>query len=174
MKNILIIFLILLSSQVRGQYQGLTNLDTKYGFNKFKLEEPFSKYKNSCKFLYSDNDNVKKYEYVGPSINGVFGYFKIKNLYLHFYKDKLKEVEIIFGYLTKENEEFIFTELTKLYDSPQKTGRPDEYLDFFYAWLSDKTSLYYKKSAYRNGFPSETTINVIAFKLVMEIQNDKF
>ena len=94
MKKLLIIILIVLSSQVRGQYQGLTNLDEKYGFNKFKLEEPFSKYKNSCKFLYGDNDNVKKYEYVGASINGVFGYFKVKDLYLHFYKDKLKEIEI--------------------------------------------------------------------------------
>jgi hypothetical protein len=174
MKKLLIVVLIVLSSQLRGQFQGLPNLDKKYGFNKFTLEEPFSIYKNSCKFLYIDNDNVKKYEYVEASINGVFGYFKVKNLYLHFYKDKLKEIEIVFGYLTKENEEYILNELIKLYDSPQKTGRPDENLDFFYAWLSGKTSLYYKKSAYRNRLPSETTINVISFKLVMAIQNDKF
>jgi hypothetical protein len=177
MKKILIFLIyIVFLPQARGQYQGLNNLDKKYGFNKFKLEEPFSNYKSSCKFLYSDNIDigVKKYKYIGPNINNVFGYFEIQNIYLYFYNNKLKEIEIEFNNLTKQNEEYIYNELTKLYDSPQKVGRPDEYLEFFYAWLSGKTSLYFKKSRYKDGIPSSTTVNVISFKLVMEIQNSKF
>lgn len=167
--------MISLSVKSLGQYQGLSNLDNKYGFNIFKLEEPLIKYKNLCKYVGDEyENNVKRYEYTGSPIKGVFGYYTPRNVYLYFYKDKLKEIEIIFGYLTQENRDHIYTELIKLYEFPQKVGRADEHFDFFYAWLSDKTYLYYKKRAQRNGNPSETSINIISFKLVMEIQNDKF
>lgn len=140
------IFFVLLSWSLKGQFQGLENLDMKYGFNKFKLEEPFTKYSSSSKFLYNGPEKgVKTYEYVGPKIEGVFGYFTPKIVNLSFYNEKLSAIEIQFETLSKPNEQFILMELVKLFESPQKVGSPDEYTDFFYAWLSDKTTLYYQK-----------------------------
>jgi hypothetical protein len=175
MRNTLVIIFIFVfaSSAIKAQYQGLNNLDTKYGFNKFKLEESFSKYNNSCKFLYTDEDGAKVYLYNGTPIEKVFGYFDLQELHLYFYKDVLSKIEIEFGYLTKENERFILNELIKLYDVPQKQFS-DEYMDFFYAWLSGKTSLYFQKYKMKNSTPTNATIIVSSFKIVMEIKNSKF
>jgi hypothetical protein len=172
-RKIILVFLLfasLITKKSIAQYQGLENLDSKYGFNKFKLEDPISKYKNSVKYLSVDNDGVKEYLYTGPSIGKVFGYFDLEELHLSFYKDKLKEINLVFGYLTEQNEQYIYNELIKLFDMPQKVGREDEYHKFFYAWLSDKTSLYYRKQK----SPKSVSIQVISFKLVMDVQNNKF
>lgn len=170
-----LIFFILLSCSLKGQFQGLENLDSKYGFNKFRLEEPFAKYSSTCNFLYNGLEKgVKTYEYTGPKIDGVFGYFSLKRVNLSFYNDKLSEIEIQFENISKPNEKIILTELMKLFESPQKVGNPDESTDFFYAWLSDKALLYYQKWKQRNGIPAIVTINVSSFKIIMEIQNNKF
>jgi len=168
--NITLLFLIF-SLCIKAQDTG--NLDFKYGFNKFKLETPFSQLKSVCKYLNSF-EGVDIYRYTGHRIVDVFGYFDVKTLNLHFYKGKLREIEIFFGSLTKENNEYIKRKLLGLYGYPQKQIPSNEFYEFCDVWLGQKTTLIFQNAKERLTFPSEASIRVISQKISMQQENDKF
>ena len=85
-----IVLFLLITAPLYSQSSGIENLDSKYGFNKFRLEEPVNKYSGEIKYNGKrDLDNVDLYIYNGPSIGKVFGYFNAKAIYL-VYVFKLK------------------------------------------------------------------------------------
>ena len=153
--------------------QDTNNLDTKYGFNKFKLETPLSQLKSFCKYL-SSFEGTDMYRYTGSQIDGIFGYFNVKTLNLYFYKGKLQEIEIIFGSLTVENNEYINRKLLGLYGYPQKQMPTDEFYEFCNVWLGQKTTLLFQNARERLSFPSDASIRVISQKITKQQENDKF
>ena len=68
--------------------QDKNNLDKKYGINKFKLESTTSLYKGFLRTKIFKQDKVKYFDYIGTDIKDLFG-FKVKEVILGFYKDKL-------------------------------------------------------------------------------------
>lgn len=171
MKKTITLFFLLITLIANGQ--DTNNLDVKYGFNKFKLETPFTQLKSVCKYL-SSFEGADMYRYTGSQIEGIFGYFNVKTLNLYFYKGKLKEIEIIFGSLTIENNEYINRKLLGLYGYPQRQIPSNEFYEFCYVWLGQKTTLLFQNARERLTFPSQASIRVISDKISKQQENDKF
>jgi hypothetical protein len=171
MKTKILLLFIICFSHIHAQ--DTNNLDTKYGFNKFKLETPFSQLKSVCKYL-SSFEGADMYRYTGSQIEGIFGYFNVKTLNLYFYKGKLKEIEIIFGSLTLENNEYINRKLLGLYGYPQRQIPSNESYEFCDVWLGQKTTLLFQNARERLSFPSQASIRVISQKISKQQENDKF
>lgn len=57
MKFRFLLFFYFFSNQIYSQ--NLSNLDKKYGFNKFKLESSIDIYKSDLKYFYTDKDVFK-------------------------------------------------------------------------------------------------------------------
>lgn len=155
------------------QAQDINNLDSKYGFNKFKLETPLSQLKSKCKYL-SSFERADMYRYIGPKIRGVFGYFEVETLNLKFYKGKLMEIEINLGSLTSENTSYIDKELFILYGNPQRKLPSNDDMELAKVWVGNKSFLLFQKSRQRYSFPSEVKIIVASQKLMNEQKNDQF
>jgi hypothetical protein len=171
MKIKILIYFFLVISNCYGQ--DTNNLDVKYGFNKFKLETSYSELKSVCKYL-SNFEGADMYRYTGPVIEGVFGYLRVETLNLYFYKGKLKEIEINFGSLSYENNEFVKRKLLGLYGVHQKQIPTNEYYEFCYVWLGQRTTLLFQNAFPRLTFPSEAKIRIISQKISKQQENDKF
>ena len=80
----LIAAFILILNSFTSVSQNIQNLDTKYGFRKFKLESSYDLYKSQLKPLdiTKTGSKMKYYEYTGTEYNEVFGY-KVNKISLY-------------------------------------------------------------------------------------------
>lgn len=78
--------------------QSTQNLDLKNGFKQFKLGSSPSQIKNIIpqENQYSQNPNVKAYDYVGNDVQYIAN-VKIDKIDLHFFKNKLFMISVSFG-----------------------------------------------------------------------------
>lgn len=153
--------------------QDLNNLDNKYGFNKFKLEESIDVNKQNLKFISTSEDGVQQYEYLKSDDIKVFN-VPVRKVNLFYYERKLMKIQIIFNSLTEKSEDYIFTELRRLFGNPQREYPSSQYSDFLRMWLSDKTSLHYAKLISSHNLARTVSIEVISFKLAMKKENNRF
>jgi len=137
MKKIITITLILFKLNVLGQ--GLKNLDRNYGINKFKLETPYSLYKNSLKYFDTTDKGVEFYTYTKSDIKEIFG-IPVEEIALGFYENKLYTISIYFGIIEKQQTMTLLENINKEYDIPEINQRNNEKV-WVAKWVTGKTYL---------------------------------
>ncbi len=184
MKYIVFCFLIFIPMFCFSQ--NIQNLDLKYGFNKFKLEGSFDKYKKDLEFLdFPINESgVKYYKYIKRDVS-VFGYNDIQLIGLGFYKNKLYTIDIV---LNQNSDEKMFsTILSNLknlfgYPTTVSNGGVDVdgnstrlYMENINQWKSYKTLLGINKVKC-NSPTRPCTVNIFLVSQIIqrEINNDGF
>jgi hypothetical protein len=175
-KSILLITFLLLSL-TNANSQDLGNLDKKFGFNKFKLESPFSLYGKQLKYKLTGYDKVKYYDYVGNDIGLIFGCI-VKGISLGFYNEKLYTISIDFTLNDDEDDIRIQKSLKELFGyqkvdySNQSSGTKYEWA---VVWKTNKTYLQANKISCDNlDNPCEVAIFLFSQKLRTELQNNQF
>ncbi|ESU23792.1 hypothetical protein FEDK69T_12020 [Flavobacterium enshiense DK69] len=156
--------------------QNLSNLDVKYGFNKFKLESSYTLHKNNLSYKTTDN-NVKYYEYIGKDIKSVFG-VKIDEIWLGYYKNRLYTISIDFGAISDSESQNIIKELKKMFGYQElitnSEGETYKY-EWAIAWETQKTYLQANRMSCSFQFkPCAVSIFVNSKKIETEILNSKF
>lgn len=140
-----IIFLSILCITNLVTSQSLSNLDSKYGINKFKLESSFSTHQANLKL---DLDGkVKYYKYIGTDIPSIFD-CNINKIILGYYKNKL-----YFILFELKDDKQLFVDL--VYDKLEQLFGPTSVntnikkgpltYQFVYVWQTDKTYLSFDK-----------------------------
>lgn len=170
MLKTILVMLIALSFLPTTNAQTSSNLDLKYGINKFKLESHYSNYKANLKLSASISQNIKVYEYMGNDIKILFGQ-EISEINLFFYKDKLNSIHFLFGIHDNIDFDMIYSSLEKLFGYAPKQS--NEEMDWFYVWSTDKTYLEFST------LPKEYGLDFVELKMrskVIELQklNDDF
>ena len=177
------IFLLSLILSVPGFSQNLQNLDEKYGFNKFKLESSINLYQKDLVYKTSDQNGVKYYEYKKQDIN-VFGFSKVKEIGLLFYRDKLYCINIDLS--TSYNDDMFSTISSKLKDlfgDPTTTSNGGDYgkwdsktyMENVNQWLSSKALLGLSKVKCSSPInPCGINIFLVSQVIQRQINNDGF
>ena len=178
------IFLLLLIKSVYGFSQNLENLDDKYGFNKFKLGSSYQSYSKDLEFIFSgDQPDIKFYKYTKKDIS-IFGFSKISEIHLGFYRDKLFNIDIDLN--PTYNDDMFTTILSKLKDlfgyptlvsSGGDYGKFDSktYMENVNQWKSYKTALVLNKvkcSSLKN--PCGINIFLVSQDIQRQINNEGF
>lgn len=173
--NFLLLFLFI--NNAFGQ--DLINLDRKMGFNKFRLETSFNNYKTNLKFLATDKQKVKHYEYIGKDITSIFG-ITHKSIILSFYNNSLYSISINFNYTTEQEDAILQKKLKELfgytktsYDAESESGTESEYA---LMWKSSKVLLQLGKYKVIPGItiPWVTEIFFLSKKIKAEISDSEF
>ncbi len=159
--------------------QNLENLDNKMGFNKFKLESSYDKYKANLKLTIKETNGVNFYDYVGGDIKSVFGVL-VKQINLAFYKGKLYSISIEFDYTSEEEDLVLQRHLKELFGITAilkniKTSS-GALLDWVMQWDSKKVLLQIQKyNLLSSTYPGwSTEIFLYSKKIKSEINNDSF
>lgn len=121
--------------------QTLSNLDLKYGMNKFRLESSYSTYQANLKLTL--DGKVKYYEYTGSDISSIFD-CKIKKIILGFYKNKLYYIKFDLNEEYPLYVDLIYDKLEQLFGpTPINTDIKKGPLTykFAYVWQTKKTYL---------------------------------
>ncbi len=179
MKKNVITLILIFSACVNfafSQVGNISNLDTKYGLNKFKLEDPYSKYKNQTKLIeYSGvyvppKKNTKEYYYTGKDIDKILDH-SVSEIKLIFIKEKLSSIHVFFNdNLTDYQNNRIYEKLEALFGTPSASNPPGMYgSKFTYSWITYKTQLLF---AQPEGHGSQMMIS--SRILLMERDNDEF
>lgn len=173
------VFFVLLNS-FTSQSQDIQNLDTKYGFKKFKLESSYDLYKSQLK-LIQNQEKKAYYEFTGTEYSEIFGY-KVNNINLCFYKNKLYEISIEYDLKTEEYKTDIIRHLESLFGTTEQKfedsvieWEPKEY-GWNYFWEGKKTLLNFskdKKERYAHG-PTSISILIRSKVIKNQIANDEF
>jgi hypothetical protein len=100
MKHLILIVLYLCMSSALSA-QTLDQLDQKAGFKNLKLNDDFSKYKDSVVFMKKSSDSSSVYRYTGSCCNSVFQ-FPVDNILLVFKSNKLVGIVITLQKFQKE------------------------------------------------------------------------
>jgi hypothetical protein len=159
-----------------GMSQNLENLDSKYGLNKFKLEEPFLKYKNQLSYdpELIDQRGVEKYLYTGKDLGFAFR-IPISEIHLDFYKDKLCSIELILSkYISDFELQNIKKELTSLFGESNSNYKENDFMNFNFGWLTEKTGLYLMESHNKDKTNSTVSISIFSRKILKQSQADQF
>lgn len=175
-KLILIIVLSLLVNFAFSQINEISNLDLKYGLNKFKLEDSYFKYKNQTKLIeyvgvyVAPKKDTKEYYYTGKDIVKILDH-SVSEIKLIFIKDKLSSIHVFFNAnLTDYQNNRIYEKLEALFGTPSASNPPGMYgSKFTYSWITNKTQLLF---AQPEGHGSQMMIS--SRKLLMERDNDEF
>jgi hypothetical protein len=118
-------------------------LDSKNGINKFKLCSFFEIHKANLKEMPAKNDvHVKWYTYMGTDVSTVFDY-KIRQLDLGYYKNKLYKILVQFDGTDEEEANNIKSKLDLLFGfgkEIEKEGDPTRKYD----WEATKIYLYFE------------------------------
>ena len=159
--------------------QNLENLDSKMGFNKFKLESSFDLYKKDLKFDVVNSDDVKFYYYTGKDISSVLGlpFYKIN---LAFYKKRLYSISITFLYTSPDDNSILQTKLqqlfghTKILSKVKKEGGSS--LDWVMQWTSQKVLLQLQQYDITDSNTQEWTTEIFLYSkgIHSEILNSSF
>lgn len=101
-KFLSILFLIFFANAFS---QSIQNLDLKNGFRQFKLGSSPTQIKNIVpqENQFSQNPNVKTYDYVGNDIQYIVN-VKIDKINLSFFKNKLFMISVSFGNMESETD----------------------------------------------------------------------
>lgn len=138
----MLLFSLLVFSQVAPAPNSQL-LDSKNGINKFKLCSFFEIHKTNLKEMPAKNDvHVKWYTYLGTDVPTVFDY-KIRQLDLGYYKNKLYKILVEFDGTDQEEADNIKSKLDLLFGSGKEieiAGDPTRK----YAWESTKIYLYFE------------------------------
>ncbi|MBA7538573.1 hypothetical protein ES705_30850 [subsurface metagenome] len=167
-----ILILVCLSNIIIAQ--NLSNLDSKYGIKKFKLESSYDNYKSSLELEL--DGKVKYYKYVGSDIQSVFGQ-DISKVILGFYKNKLYYVNLILDDSQPIYSDLVYDKLKQLFGSTEKATTfnkgPLSY-DWAYFWQTKKTYLSFDKQLPNNQQAGRVTIWMISNVLDDQIAADDF
>ena len=161
-----------------SQINEISNLDTKYGVNKFKLEDSYAKYKNQTKLIeYSGvyvppKKDTKEYYYTGKDIDKILDY-SVTKIRLIFIKDKLAAVDVTFdNNLSDYQNKKIYEKLENLFGAPTASNPPGMYgAKFLHLWTSNKTQLLFTQ---QEGYHVGSGMMIKSIKLLMERDNDEF
>lgn len=168
---IIIAFFGILPTTAFNQY---TSIDTKYGFNRFKLESSYELEKSNLEFIFQGKtDGVKYYKYKKSDVNDVFGE-KFRELNLGYYKNQLYTINIDFGYLPKESESMIMVKMAEIFGRPHILGTKTPY-DNGYLWTGDKSVM--QLGRYSNEYlkdPLGVELFMISKILDSKIKQDSF
>ncbi len=156
----------------------ISNLDSKYGVNKFKLEDSYLKYKNQTKLIeYSGvyvppKKDTKEYYYTGKDIDKILDY-SVTNIRLIFIKDKLAAVDVTFdNNLSDYQNKKIYEKLENLFGAPTASNPPGMYgAKFLHLWTSNKAQLLFTQ---QEGYFVGSNMMIKSIKLLMERDNDEF
>lgn len=185
MKKGIILIIILFFFQLVTYSQNLENLDSKYRFNKFKLESTYQSYSKDLDFVLDDKSTgVKFYNYTKKDIS-IFGFTDIKQLVLGFYKNKLYNISITLGPTSDENTyKIILSKLKELFGYPtlvtsgsDKYGNEDyrTYMENVNQWVTNKTTLGLNKVKCNSIInPCSISIFLVSEKIGRQISNDGF
>jgi len=155
--------------------QNLSNLDTKYGINQFKLESSFSKYQSQLKFQTEDN-GVKFYSCKNVSSIRIFEE-EVSDVTLGFYKNKLYTISVYLWTLLPERQMKVLSKLENLFgNAALGNDRSTSYkLEWAYVWQTPKTYLAYVKHPCNSKIkPCFANIYIISRKMETEIASDQF
>lgn len=182
MKKSTLLLLLLIS--ISGFAQNLSNLDEKYGFNKFKLGSSIQSYNKDLEFLFPDKKTgTKYYKYIKKDIS-IFGYTNIDQIGLGFYKDKLYTIDIVLN--PNGNDDMYLSILSKLkglfgypttITSGSDHGELDTrtYMENVNQWLSYKTLLGLNKVKCSSPLrPCTLNVFLVSQVIEREINNDGF
>ena len=175
MKQFIYFILLVLSSNFSSG-QNRSNLDSKFGINKFKLESSYELYQSKLKYDFDGNDKVKYYLYTGGDIRELFG-TEVNRIGLGFYKGKLYTISYSFNPATEFHETIIFNKLKDLFGVPAIGNDNKVGLDYqwAYIWQTNKTFLQHSKySATSNYHANYLDIFMYSKKLKHQIDNDNF
>ena len=180
MKKSTLLLLLLIS--ISGFTQNLSNLDEKYGFNKFKLENSFYVYQKDLLYKTSDQNGVKYYDYKKKDVN-VFGCSDLIGVLLGFYKDKLYTISIDIN-PTDNNDRYysILSNLKNLFGYPTSSslegnGNSDyqRNIENINQWLTNKTLLGYNKIKCSSPLnPCSLNLFLVSQVIQRQINNDGF
>ena len=159
--------------------QDLSNLDMKFGFNKFKLESSYEMYKSkltprltSSGKILKGYDGVKYYDYTGEDIKLVFGAF-VKIVNLGFFNNKLYTISVEFIATSDEDENRIKEGLKDLFGYQPISS--DSKYDWALSWETDKTYLQVcKHSCLYKYDPCRVEMFLFSKKLRAEVNNNQF
>ena len=180
MKSLFLFFLLI--SPIVVYSQDIKNLDSKYGFNKFKLEGDIVKYKSNLKFVLHDKKTgVDKYFYTKKDIS-VFGYDNIDEVNLGFYKKRLYFIDVILNPSSDDSVyENIILKLVSLYGNPSISSRKSQfsdlidYYDLINQWQTPKMTLsVYLYKSISPIHPKKISISLVSEKLGREIDSSGF
>lgn len=174
MNKLFLIFSILTIGYASAQ--NLTNLDSKYGINKFKLETGLDLYKNELQYK-STYEGLKLYEVKNLKSFKILGK-SVSELSLTFYKNKLHSISIVLETYSKNDEMEVLKKLENLFGSSSKgeAGSSSTFsYEWAYVWKTDKVYLGYNKMSWDSEFkPGVCNIYMISLKLQQQHQNDSF
>lgn len=153
--------------------QNISNLDTKYGINKFKLESSFELYKNELEFKASKKD-VKYYSYKNINSIKIFNE-DVNQIWLGFYKNKLYTISI--DLKTTDNSKQIenLKKMENLFGEASEGETKNTEYDWAYQWKTSKVYLGFNRVSCKFEFkPCTAHIYMISYKLHYQIENDSF
>lgn len=172
MKNIFFLFLLQVFCLPLFS-QSIGNLDTKYGFNKFKFGSSTSLYKKDLVLIYNVNpqDNLKFYKYTGKDIRKVFEIF-VDKIELGYYKDRLYHIGITFNTQNQYYKYQIYDKIKNLfgagiYTTDYKIGSTK--YSWGYHWKSKKVYLSFDQE--KSG---ETSLWLTSNIIEQQMNNDDF
>lgn len=175
MKKVLLLFAFF-SLSISLVAQSTVQLDEKAGFKNFKLEDPYSKWKDSTTLYKRTNDSTAVYWYLGKCCNSVFEY-PVDNVLLVFCKDKMIAIIITLEKFQKEykvsqeytkfdpsKHEAIKSKFNVLYGPPTSFGS-DASENPYYSWQGKKVLLTakYEYLGVENGDHETITIMSVKF-----------
>ncbi len=173
MKKIIGFLLMFCISNIMNA-QNLSNLDSKYGIKKFRLETPYENYKS--KLELEIDGKVKYYKYVGTDIQSVFGK-DIKKIVLGFYKNKIYYIGIELDNSLPIHPDLIYDELKKMFGNTEKSSNfqkgPLSY-EWAYVWKSKKAYLSFDKQEATEFNNEKTSIWMISNIIGNQITSDDF
>jgi len=120
--------------------QGRKSLDNENGLLKFKLGSSINLYKKDIKYYWIDEKGREAYDYIRGDIKQVFGR-TVKSINLMFVDDKLYNINISFGVLSKSEQWDLIDFLQKKYDVPKIVREPDQYRQLAVVWETGKVLL---------------------------------
>lgn len=175
MKKLLYLILLTLITKF-SDGKSLSNLDRKFGINRFKLESSYDLYKSKLTFKFVGDDKVKYYIYSGSDMTMLFG-VKIYEIALGFYKSKLYTISYSFKPTTDFNENIILNKLKDLFGKPIMGNDNKIGLDYQwgYMWITNKTYLQHSKYAETSEYqPNYLDIFMYSIKMKHQVDNDNF
>jgi len=145
-RRIFVLLMLLFSQFVFSQATPAPNaqlLDTKNGINKFKLCSFLEIHKANLKEMPAKSDvHVKWYTYTGTDVSTVFDY-KIKQIDLGYYKNKLYKILVQFDGKDKDQVDNIKSKLDMLFGLGKEIeGDKDPTCKYY--WETMKIYLYYE------------------------------
>lgn len=167
MKQFIIILLFVFPNLIYSQ--SLSNLNIKYGINKFKLESPYSI--QSSNLDYKFGDEVEYYNYTKNDISKILNY-NVRQINLGYFNKKLYYIGIVFD-TSYHHKDLVHNKLVNLFG--KETGYYTNYttgpihFNWVYVWETSKVTLQYEE--YTSG---EINLWMTSRILEKQIENSEF